>query len=83
MPRPNKAIRALKEKNYTDTMWELLLYEYRCAKAGATPNRLGPSAVSSIIAAIKDLEAEKIKAKEVSEGKSFEEIESWLKEVKN
>ena len=83
MPRPNKAIRALKEKNYTDTMWELLLYEYRCAKAGATPNRLGPSAVSSIIAAIKELEAEKIKAKEKTSGTSVEEIEAWMNETKN
>jgi len=83
MPRPNKCISALKKRDYDAAMWELLLHEYRCAKAGNSTNRLGPNAISSIISAIKDLEVDKKKEKEKKGSPSLEEIEEWMSETKN
>lgn len=83
MGRPNKAISAMKNRDFESAMWELLLHEYRCAKNGNSTNRLGPNAISSILSAIKDMQLEKVKEKEKTSGQSIAEIEAWLEENKN
>jgi len=83
MPRPNRAINAMKKRDYPAAMWELLLYEYRMAKAGNTTHRLGGSSVNALISAIKDIETEKIDELKKEDSISVQEIEAWLKETKN
>ena len=55
MPRPNKVINSMKARDYEGTIWEMLLYEYRMAKAGNTENRLGANALTSLVTALKDM----------------------------
>jgi hypothetical protein len=82
MPRPNRAITALKKRDYHTTIWELLLHEYRCAKNGDTEHRLGPNALSSLIAALRDLEEKKNEGAKDSDRPNLIELEEWVKESK-
>lgn len=79
MPRPSRAIAALKKRDYHTTIWELLLHEYRCAKAADTEHRLGPSALSSLIAALRDMEDKKTKSDASST--NLVELEDWVKKI--
>jgi len=81
MPRPNRAITALKKRNYEDTIWELLLHEYRCAKNGDSEHRLGTNALTSLITALRDMEEKKGSSNE-SDRPNLIEIEEWMKENK-
>jgi len=81
MPRPNKLIRAMKQKNFRDFVWEAMLHEYRCAKAGDTEHRLGPNALSSLVAALRELE--QTKTTTASDAPNVIELDEWVKSVKN
>lgn len=78
MPRPNRAITALKKRNYEDAVWELLLHEYRCAKSGNAENRLGANALSALISALKDIQEKKGEDK-TSDKPNLIELEEWVK----
>jgi len=77
MPRPNKAIRALKNRQYEDAVWELLLHEYRCAKNGTAENRLGANALSALISALKDIQEKKVEDKG-SDKPNLIELQEWI-----
>jgi hypothetical protein len=81
MPRPNRLIRAMKQKNFRDFVWEALLHEYRCAKMGDSEHRLGPNALSSLVAALRELE--QTKATMEQDTPNVIEIDNWVKSVKN
>lgn len=81
MPRPNRLIRAMKQKNFRDFVWEALLHEYRCAKMGDSEHRLGPNALSSLVAALRELE--QTKATTTSDAPNVIELDEWVKSVKN
>ena len=83
MPRPNKVITALKKRDYKSTIWEMLLYEYRMAKAGSTENRLGAGALTSLLSALKEMEEQKTSDLNSEGSTAVEEIEAWLRETKN
>lgn len=81
MARPNKLIRAMKQKNFRDFVWEALLHEYRCAKLGDSEHRLGPNALSSLVAALRELE--QTKTTTASDAPNVIELDEWVKSVKN
>jgi len=81
LARPNKLIRAMKQKNFRDFVWEALLHEYRCAKLGDSEHRLGPNALSSLVAALRELE--QTKTTTASDAPNVIELDEWVKSVKN
>lgn len=76
--RPNKLIKAMKERDFRTFLWEALLHEYRCAKIGNVENRLGPNALTSLIAALREIESSS--TPESNRG-TLTEIEDWIKKV--
>lgn len=83
MPRPNRVITSMKKRDYENTIWEMLLYEYRMAKNGDTEHRLGPNALTSLVTALKDLQAHKIQEERESKGKpNLIELEEWVQSEK-
>lgn len=77
--RPNRLIRAMKNRDYESFLWEALLHEYRCAKLGDTEHRLGTNALTSLIAALRDVESRKPSDSE--ESPNLIELEDWVKKV--
>lgn len=79
MPRPNKVITSMKARDYESTIWEMLLYEYRMAKSGNTENRLGANALTSLVTALKDMQAHKIEEAKETKGKpNLIELDEWV-----
>jgi len=77
MARPNKVITALKKRDYESTVWEMLLYEYRMAKAGNNQNRLGANALTSLVSALKDMQATKAEHRK-GDAPNLIEIDEWV-----
>jgi len=82
MARPNKVIMAMKVRDYKSTIWEMLLYEYRMAKEGNTQNRLGANALTSLVTALKDMQAQEIEDMKETDTPNLIELEEWVKENK-
>jgi len=82
MARPNKVIMAMKVRDYKSTIWEMLLYEYRMAKEGNTQNRLGANALTSLVTALKDMQAQEIEDMKEADTPNLIELEEWVKENK-
>jgi len=81
MPRPNKVINSMKARDYEGTIWEMLLYEYRMAKAGNTENRLGANALTSLVTALKDMQEQKIEVEKETKGKpNLIELDAWVQQ---
>lgn len=81
MARPNKVITALKKRDYKSTIWEMLLYEYRMAKAGNHENRLGPTALTSLVGALKDMQAAEAEHRK-GDAPNLIELEEWVTKEK-
>lgn len=81
MARPNAVINALKKRDYKSTIWEMLLYEYRMAKQGNTENRLGANALTSLVSALKDMQAHEAEHRK-GDAPNLIELEEWVKENK-
>lgn len=75
--RPSKAVAAMKKKDYESTVWELLLNEYRHAKAGDDVGRLGTGAVPALLKALADLQ--KGKKPDAEDEQMISEMEEWSK----
>jgi hypothetical protein len=75
--RPNRLIRAMKQRDFRSFLWEALLHEYRCAKIGDTEHRLGPNALTSLIAALREIESTKSDASSTN----LVELEDWVKKI--
>lgn len=82
MPRPNKTIVALKKRDYEGTLWEMLLHEYRCAKSGDNVHKLGPNALSSLIGALKDLQAQRAEDDSSRDRPNLIELDEWVNKEK-
>jgi hypothetical protein len=75
--RPSKAVAAMKKKDYRDTVWELLLNEYRCAQTGKDIGRLGTGAVPALLKALADLDKGKPQTNE--DEQMINEMAEWSK----
>lgn len=79
MPRPNRVITSMKKRDYENTIWEMLLYEYRMAKSGNQENRLGPNALTSLVTALKDIQHLKVEEEREAKGKpNLIELDEWV-----
>lgn len=81
MARPNKVIEALKNRDYKSTIWEMLLWEYRMAKLGNTENRLGANALTSLVGALKELQASEAEGRK-SDSPNLIELDEWVNKEK-
>lgn len=81
MARPNRVITALKKRDYKSTIWEMLLYEYRMAKAGNHDNRLGANALTSLVSALKDMQALEAEHRK-GDAPNLIELEEWVTKEK-
>lgn len=82
MARPNKVITALKKRDYESTVWEMLLYEYRMAKAGNHENRLGANALTSLVSALKDMQQTKAEHRK-GDAPNLIDLEEWVSAEKD
>jgi hypothetical protein len=71
----------MKNRDYKSTIWEMLLYEYRMAKMGNHDNRLGPNALTSLVTALKDMQAHEAEHRK-GDAPNLIELEEWVKENK-
>jgi hypothetical protein len=73
---------ALKKRDYEATLWEMLLHEYRCAKSGDNVHKLGPNALSSLIGALKDLQAQRAEDDSSRDRPNLIELDEWVNKEK-